>query len=68
MACKSQIEYLIPEKLTMYTVSGPDINVVQICQGLAAGCWFSPVSSTTEILLKMALNNITIILMSSDDF
>ena len=71
MACKSQIEYLIPEILTMYTVSGPDINVVQICQGFAAGCWFSPgnpVSSTTEILLKMALNNITIILMSSDDF
>jgi hypothetical protein len=63
----------------MYTVSGPDINVVRICQGLVAGCWFSPgnpVSSTnktdhhniTEILLKVALNNITIILMSSDDF
>jgi len=42
----------------------------KICQGLAAGQWFSPVSSTnktdrhdiTEILLKVALNTITLTL------
>ena len=41
----------------------------KVCQRLAAGLWFSPVSSTnktdrhiTEILLKVALNNITLTL------
>ena len=34
----------------------------KVCQGLAAGRWFSPGNrvSSTEILLKMALNTLTL--------
>jgi hypothetical protein len=42
--------------------------MIKVCQGLAAGLWFSPVPSTyktdchdvTEILLKVVLNTITL--------
>jgi len=43
----------------------------KVCQGLATGRWFSPVSSKnktdrhdiTEIFLKVALNTITLIIL-----
>jgi hypothetical protein len=58
----------------MYSKAKPFLKTTtlcdKVCQRLATGQWFSPVSSTnktdrhdiTDILLKVALNTITLIL------